>query len=68
MSEAQFAQEREIKKLKKENAKLRELVQDYDKMLESTNALCDSDFAPLNDAVLIGLRSRMYNLGIEVEE
>lgn len=54
-------------KAKEEIAGLRELVQDYDRMLASMNALCDCDFVPLNDAVLLGLRSRMYKLGIEVE-
>lgn len=58
---------RKIHHVERENAKLRELVQDYDKMLSSMNALCDCDFVPLNDAVLLGLRSRMYKLGIEVE-
>lgn len=53
--------------LKTENAKLRELVQDYDKVLASMNALCDCDFVPLCDGTLLALRSRMYDLGIEVE-
>lgn len=58
---------RAVRKYKTENAKLRELVQDYDKVLSSTQALCDCDFVPLCDATLLALRSRMYDLGIEVE-
>lgn len=46
---------------------LRELVQDYDRVLASMHALCDCDFVPLNDATLLALRSRMHELGIEAE-
>lgn len=56
-----------VGELQVENAKLRELVQDYDKVLASMNALCDCDFVPLCDGTLLALRSRMYDLGIEVE-
>ena len=54
--------------LRVENAKLRELAQDYDRALASTHALCDSDFATLIDATLLVLRSMMHKFGIEVEE
>lgn len=54
-------------RLYEENDRLKELVQDYDKALSSMYALCDCDFVPLNDATLLALRSRMYELGIEVE-
>lgn len=50
-----------------ENARLRELARDYDRALSSMYALCDCDFVPLNDATLLALRSRMHDLGIEVE-
>ena len=56
-----------VRKYKAENAKLRELVQDYDKVLSSMQALCDCDFVPLCDGTLLALRSRMYELGIEVD-
>ena len=53
--------------VKANNDKLRELVKDYDRLFSSMHALCDCDFVPLNDAVLLALRSRMYELGIEVD-
>lgn len=59
--------QRTIDRLKGENEKLRELVKDYDKVLSSMHVLCDCDFVPLNDAVLLALRSRMHELGIEVD-
>jgi len=49
-----------------ENRKLRELVQDYDKTLELSIVGYDGPDAPLLDAVFISLRSRMYELGMEV--
>ena len=48
-----------------ENAKLRELVMDYDKMLAITTHE-DADLT-LMPSVLLSLRSRAYGLGIEVD-
>lgn len=50
---------------KSENAKLRELVRDYDKMLEVSIIGYDGPDAPLLDVVHISLRSRMHELGVE---
>ena len=56
--------EYEIVRLENENARLRDLLRDYDKMLGI--ALSYSEYSPLDDAVQNSLRSRLYNLGIEV--
>ena len=48
-----------------ENARLRDLLRDYDKMLGI--ALSDSEYSPLDNAVQNSLRSRLHNLGIELE-
>ena len=61
------AHDREMKQLGSENAKLRDLVRDYDKMLGIALGRVPDDTAPLDDAVHITLRSRMHNLGIEPE-
>lgn len=49
-----------------ENHKLRELVRDYDKTLELSIVGYNGPDAPLLDAVYVSLRSRMYELGMEV--
>lgn len=49
-----------------ENRKLRELVRDYDKMLEVSIIGYDGPDAPHLGAVYISLRSRMHELGVEV--
>lgn len=57
-----------VDQLKDENARLRELVRDYDKMLGLALADYRGFDAPLSDATHIALRTRMYNLKIEVAE
>lgn len=58
----------QIRRLKDENAKLRELVRDYDKMLELALADYRGFDAPLSDATHITLRMRMRKLGMEADE
>lgn len=58
----------DIGRLEQENARLRELVRDYDKTLELSIVGYDGPDAPLLDAVYISLRSRMYELGVEVTD
>ena len=65
---AVFAKNNELIDLLCENEKLRELVTDYDKMLGLALADYRGFDAPLSDATHIALRTRMYNLGIEVAE
>lgn len=65
---AVFAKNNELIDLLCENEKLRELVRDYDKMLGLALADYRGFDAPLSDATHIALRTRMYNLGIEVTE
>ena len=59
----------EVKRLKVENAKLRELCVDYDKVLD----IAIKGYVGIDKPLLIGanqtaLRSRMYKLGIEVDD
>jgi hypothetical protein len=49
------------------NSKLRDIINDYDKMLEHALAAYHAEDAPLADAAHTSLRSRLYNLGFEVE-
>ena len=59
--------EAEMKRLRAENAKLRELLLDYDKMLAiAADELGYQSRGLRMDSVLNALRIRMYELGIEV--
>lgn len=55
-------------RLQAENAKLRELLLDYDKMLEiAADEIAYKSRGLRMDSVLNALRIRMYELGIEVD-
>lgn len=58
----------EIEKLQDDNAKLRELLLDYDKMLATAaDELAYKSRGLSMDSVLNSLRIRIYELGIEVD-
>lgn len=61
--------EAEMKRFRAENAKLRELLLDYDKMLAiASDELGYQSRGLRMDSVLNALRIRMSELGIEVDE